>query len=90
MLFRIALVTTVLVGGMVAVKDGRMLDRAGLVGSCTAVATPDGHDGVWHACRPGKLEGRPNLARKSCVSVGFARELEYWQCRAPIGTGPPA
>lgn len=82
--------TTVLVTGMVAVKDGRLLDRSGLVGSCAAVATPSGHDGVWHACRPGRLEGRHDLTRQSCVSKGVAGEVEYWHCRAQIGSGPPA
>lgn len=82
--------TAMLVGGMVAVKDGRLLDRSGLAGSCAAVATPPGREGVWHACRPGRLVGRPDLRRKSCVSTGLAGEVEYWRCRAPIGTGPPA
>jgi len=45
-------------------------------------------DGYWEACRPGKLEGRPNLKRKSCEPVGLAGGVEYWRCPSPIDSAP--
>jgi hypothetical protein len=87
-LLRIILVTAAIAAGMAFIKDGRALERSGLVHTCTAVTAPAGQAGVWQACKPGKLEGRPDLTRKSCVSQGTAGEIEVWRCPTPIGTGP--
>ena len=43
-----------------------------------------GEAGYWEACRPGRLEGRPDLKRKSCEPVGLAEGVEYWRCPSPI------
>ena len=53
--------TVVLLGValLVTMKDGRALRDTGLIATCTAVSTPAGEAGYWEACRPGKLEGRP-------------------------------
>lgn len=90
MLLRIVVVTALIAAGMAGVKDGRVLDRSGLLGSCAAVAAPAGYDGAWQACRPGKLEGNPDLRRKSCVSQGVVRGIEYWRCPSSIGSGARA
>ena len=71
-------------------KDRSVLDRAGLVGSCSVVESASAGNEVWQACRGGKLEGRPNHVRKSCLSHGVVGGVEYWRCRTAIGTGPPA
>jgi len=84
MFIKIAAITVVVAGLMAILADGRLLARAGLVGRCSSISTPAGADGSWQACRPGKLEGRPNLAEKSCVSRGIERNTEYWRCEAPI------
>ena len=73
---------------MVAVKDGRVLRKAGLTGDCTAIAAPAGQDGDWERCTDGKLQGAPNLSRHGCVSVQRVGKLEYWRCPAQIGAGP--
>jgi hypothetical protein len=83
---RIFLVTALVAGGMFAVKDERLLARAGLVGSCSAVAAPAGHSGAWQACKPGRLEGRPNLSSRSCSPQGVVGKLEYWSC--PVELAP--
>ncbi|MDQ3995628.1 MAG: hypothetical protein M3303_01270 [Gemmatimonadota bacterium] len=70
---------------MVAIKDGGLLREAGLLGSCTTVAAPPGSSGYWQACRPGRLEGRPDLSRRSCERQGTARGIEFWRCPAEIG-----
>lgn len=83
-MLRILLVTAAIAGTMFAVKDGRILARAGLLGSCSAVAAPAGDVAAWHACRAGRLEGRPDLSRKSCTSEAVVERLEYWRCPTPI------
>ncbi|MGH3104300.1 MAG: hypothetical protein ACRDN6_09440 [Gaiellaceae bacterium] len=83
-MLRIVLASVVLVAVMVAVKDGRVLRRAGLVGGCSAVTAPAGDANTWQACRPGKLEGRPSLAQRSCTSAGVVRGVEYWRCPAAV------
>jgi hypothetical protein len=85
---RILLVTVAVAGAMFAVKDGSLLARAGLVGSCSAVAAPAGDSGEWQACRAGRLEGRPDLSRTSCTSESVVGEFEYWRCPAPLAAGP--
>jgi hypothetical protein len=88
-MLRILLVSAAIAGVMVAVKDGRILAGAGLVGTCSAVAAPAGDVAAWHACRAGRLEGRPDLSRKSCTSESVAERIEYWRCPAPLAVGPP-
>ena len=83
-MFRALLVVALIVGVMVGIKDGRGLERTGVVSSCSAVAPPKGQTGYWHACRAGKLEGRPNLTRRSCVSHGVFGAFEYWRCPSPL------
>jgi hypothetical protein len=83
-LLRIVLVTAAIAVAMGAIKDGRVLSQAGIVATCSTVTTPVGQSGVWHACKAGKLEGRHDLTRSSCVSQGTARGLEYWRCPVQI------
>lgn len=86
-MFRGLVAVVAVVGVMVAAKDGRALRETGLVSSCAAVTAPEGYAGFWEACRPGKLEGRPNLTRRSCVSAGIVAGIEYWRCPSRIATG---
>lgn len=72
---------------MLAVKDGRILRTAGLTASCAVVQrAPDGAE--LDACRPGKLEGRPDLSRRGCTSAGLSGQSEYWRCPAPTASAP--
>ena len=87
MFLRILIVGLLIVGAMVAVKDGRVLRNAGLTGSCTSVALPTGQSGYWQACKEGRLSGRPDLSREGCSSRGVSGRLEYWRCPAAIGSG---
>jgi hypothetical protein len=88
-MFRIVVAAALIVAAMAVIKDGRALQETGLLSSCRAVSAPIGQNGHWEACRPGKLEGRPNLARRSCVSQGIAAHVEYWRCPSPIHSGQP-
>src|SRR5438128_9262928 len=75
---------------MIVIKDGRLLRKAGLAGSCVTVATPKGQSGSWVKCTSGKLQGAPNLSRQSCASVEVAGKVEYWRCPVKIQSGPNA
>lgn len=87
-MFRIFLVVAVIAAAMFAVKDGRVLERAGLTGSCEPVATPKGQTGFWQACRPGKLEGQPDLSRRSCTPGGISGDVAYWRCPTKVESSP--
>jgi hypothetical protein len=84
MLLKIVLATALIAVGLGFVKDGRVLAGAGIVAKCSAVGAEAADGAVWQACRPGKLEGRPDLTKKSCVSSGVREGLEYWKCPAPV------
>ena len=87
-MLKILLATAVVAAAMLAIKDGRVLERAGLVGRCTTVGAPAADGSTMHACRPGKLEGRPDLSRDACTSTGLAGGVEYWRCPAAVEKSP--
>ena len=83
MLKPIVAVAVCILAVMLVIKDGRLLRDAGLTGSCKLVATiADGSQ--VEQCRPGKLEGRPDLTRQGCTSVAIKGNSEYWRCPAAI------
>lgn len=87
MFLRIALVAVVIAGGMFAIKDGRVLRAAGLIGSCSVVQTSaDGEQ--MEACSSGRLEGAPDLSRNGCTDAGRYRGHVYWRCPAPVASAP--
>jgi hypothetical protein len=84
---RIVLVAIVIVAALAAVKDGRVLRDAGLTGSCKVYA--NAADGTqWEMCEAGRLEGMPDLSGRGCHSAGVRGGAEYWQCPAPLVSGP--
>ena len=83
MLKRVVAVAVCILAVMIAIKDGRVLRSTGLTGSCAVVQTaPDGTE--VEACRPGKLEGRPDLTRHGCTGLGVNGAYEYWRCPADL------
>ena len=87
-MFKTAIIVVLGFALLVTMKDGRALRDTGLIASCTTVAAPAGQVGYWEACRAGKLEGRPNLKRQSCESIGTAAGIEYWRCPSPVESAP--
>ena len=84
MLLKILLIGVLVAGGMATLKDGRLLARAGLVASCRQEPAAQS-DATTQSCRSGRLEGFPNLEKKSCTSEGVKADgREYWLCLAPI------
>ena len=87
MLSRIVLVGCLILAAMVAVKDGRILRTTGLTATCALVQrAPDGVE--LDACRPGKLEGRPDLSRRGCTDAGTNGTYQYWRCPASTASAP--
>jgi hypothetical protein len=84
MLFKIVFVGMLVAAAMMYVKQGRVMQRLGLTGSCSVVATPVGQDGEWRACKPGRLAGRPDLSLNSCESQSLVGKVEYWRCPASV------
>jgi hypothetical protein len=82
------IVTAVLIlAVMIAAKDGRLPRAAGLTASCVvARAASDGSQVV--ACRPGMLEGQPDLTRRSCTPAGRTGTYAYWRCPASQQAAP--
>jgi hypothetical protein len=72
---------------MLIVKDGRVLRGVGMIGSCSVYATAI--DGMqWETCKPGKLEGWPDLSSRGCRSQGVSGRFELWQCPASLVSAP--
>jgi len=84
MLLKIFLVGALLIGVMAAIKDGRVLKDAGLLSSCTAVATAGKAEPTEMSCSKGRLDGWPDLTTQSCTLVSLGRHREVWRCAAPV------
>ena len=87
-MLKIVLATAAVIAALALLKDGRVLERSGLVGRCTVVQAAAADGSAVHACRPGKLEGRPDLSRDSCTPTGLVNGVEYWRCPAPVEESP--
>jgi hypothetical protein len=87
MVKRIVFIGVLLVAGMVAIKDGRILRNAGLTGSCAVAQTLASGEQI-EACSSGKLEGAPDLTRNGCTDSGTYAGRVYWRCPAPVASGP--
>jgi hypothetical protein len=86
MIKRVVFFATVVLALMIAIKDGRILDRTGLTGACSIVQTAVDGSQV-EACHPGKLEGAPDLRRQGCKDAGAAGPYEYWRCPSSVVAG---
>ncbi len=86
-MWRIFLIAALAAAAMYAIAHGDVLAKAQLVGRCTAVTAPVGDQAAWQSCRPGRLEGRPDLTKKSCTPAGFVGEAEMWRCPDRVVSG---
>jgi hypothetical protein len=81
-LLRVVVVASLIVGLMVALKDGRLLRTTGLTGTCHVIQTvSDGSEIA--SCSPGKLEGAPDLSHRGCRQAGPNGSAQFWRC--PVG-----
>ena len=75
------IVAAAIIGALlVYAKQERLLDRAGIVGSCVALTSPAPLDRQWWECRPGELTGYPSLAKDGCSRGILRGEVRYWLC----------
>ena len=81
---KIALVAALLAATLHGVKHERVFERAGLFGSCSAVATAPSEPAGWMACRSGRLSGYPDLSHDSCTLGGTRASIVYWRCPAQL------
>jgi len=84
MFMKILLVGGLVFAGMLTIKDGRLLARAGLTATCSAASMSSDQENVVQACKRGRLEGYPDLTTKSCVSIRIRGHVQYWRCPAPV------
>lgn len=81
---RVFVIAALVAAAMYAVAHGDVLAKAKLVGTCTAVAAPVTDGSTRESCREGRLEGWPDLTKRSCVREGFVGDRQMWRCPAPV------
>lgn len=91
MVIRFALIGVLLVGGMLAIRDGRLTRHFGVVARCETIDTPFGQSGVFKECHKGKIDGRRDLTENGCKVVRTDGDVDVWQCLPdPIWHETPA
>ncbi len=84
MLLRILIVGALLIGVMAAIRDGRVLRDAGLLGHCNGATINGKADPTLLSCSKGRLDGWPDMTNKSCSLIAVHPDREYWRCQAPV------
>ena len=87
MIFRIVVVGVLVIGALAAAKNGWVLRRTGLLGSCAVYATA-ASGSQWELCHAGSLDGRPDLAGQGCSAQAPSGRLQYWNCPTPVASAP--
>lgn len=86
-MFRTALAAALVASVLAAAHHERVLDRAGLLGSCSPVAAATEDGGQWLECRPGELTGYPDLSQDACTRGDMRGEVRYWHCPTALVAG---
>lgn len=84
MLLKIIVVGALVIGVMVAIKDGRILRDAGLLSNCTTVSTSGQDSPTLLSCTKGRLDGWPDETNNSCNLIAVHPSRQYWRCAAPV------
>lgn len=83
-MFRYGLAAALTVSGVAFAQSQDLLDRTGLLGSCTALTAAAPNDGQWVECRPGALTGYPDLSKNACSRGALRGDVRYWLCPSPL------
>jgi hypothetical protein len=83
-MFRYGLAAALTVSGVAFAHSTNVLDRTGLLGSCTALVAAAPNNSRWVECRPGVLTGYPDLSRDACSRGDLRGEVRYWICPTPL------
>ena len=86
-MFRTFTAAALIASALAIAQHERMLDRSGLLGSCSPLAAAAPNDGQWLACRPGTLTGYPDLSQDACSSSAQRGEVRFWLCPTPLVGG---
>jgi hypothetical protein len=86
-LLRLAVAAAIVASLLAFAKEERVLDRAGILGSCAALTVPAPNESQWWACRPGDLTGYPDLSKDACKRGSLRGEVRYWLCPAALIAG---
>ena len=89
-MFRFVVAAAIVASLFAIAKEQRVLDRAGILGSCEALTVAAPHESQWWACRPGELTGYPDLSKDSCRRGDLKGEVRYWLCPAALYAGRTA
>ena len=84
MLLKILAVGVVVIGAMVAIRDGRVLRDAGLLSTCNPVTVAGKTDPTVLSCSKGRLDGFPDMSNKSCSLIAAHPSRQFWRCQAPV------
>ena len=89
-LFKIALIGVGFAAALFLLKQQHVLQRTGIIGSCTEIAAPAGESrtGQWWSCREGTITGYPSLTLDDCDSVFFRAGREVWRCSRALERNP--
>lgn len=79
-MFRFIVAAAIVVALLAYAKHERLLDRAGIVGSCSALTVSAPLDRQWWECRRGELTGYPDLSTDGCNRGVLRGEVRYWLC----------
>jgi hypothetical protein len=88
-MLKIVLLFALIGAGLAVAKEGRVFEKAGLVGYCQVVHPPAGDDAQWHGCREGVITGFPRPLRESCTLEVRRGKVEYWRCPAGLVSRRP-
>lgn len=86
-MFRYGLAAALAVSAVAFVHNQQVVDRSGLLGSCTALSAAAPNGGEWLACRPGTLTGYPDLSQDACTRGGMRGDVRYWLCPTSLVSG---
>jgi hypothetical protein len=87
MLGRIVIAAVLVIVALAAVKNGWVLRRSGLLGSCKVYATTS-TGSQWELCSSGTIDGRPDLSGSGCSAGSTSGKLQYWYCPTSIASSP--
>lgn len=86
-MFRFVVAAAIVASLLAYAKEERVLDRAGILGSCTPLTAAAPDESQWWECRPGELTGYPELSQDGCKRGDLRGEVRYWLCPAALVAG---
>ena len=85
-LVKILIVLVLLIAGLAVLQQQRVVERAGITGSCEQVRPPVSEPSgpQWWACKEGVITGYPSLIKDGCALKATTKSRQVWRCPTPI------